>query len=124
MATDRLVEFVDLYPTLCELCGLDEPPGLEGQSFTPLLDGKNRPWKSAAFGRYIDGDSIRTDRYLYTEYTDDAGRLLSRMCYDHNADPDENVNIVDRPDMAGTVAGLAEQLHAGWVPARPSDRAE
>jgi arylsulfatase A-like enzyme len=109
-----LVEFVDVFPTLCELAGLPVPEHLEGTSFAPLLGDPARPWKRAVFSRYFGGDSVRTDRYLYTEWTDDAGQRTARMLYDHQADPNENVNIAERPDLADTVAGLARLLRAGW----------
>ncbi|MFW6132897.1 MAG: sulfatase [Planctomycetota bacterium] len=118
-ATDRLVEFVDMYPTLCELCGLPEPEALEGASFAPLLDGTNRPWKSGAFARWYAGESIRTDRYLYTEWTDESGAVQARMCYDHDADPDENRNIAERDDLSETMDDLSRRLRDGWRAAAP-----
>ena len=51
--TDALVEFVDIYPTLAELCGLPLPQHLEGASFVPVLRRSvDRPWKTAAFSQY------------------------------------------------------------------------
>ena len=111
---DALVEFVDVYPTLCELAGLPRPDHLEGTSLAPLLDDPARPWKRAVFSRYRAGDSIRTDRHLYTEWTDDAGRLTARMLYDHDADGDENRNLAECPEIADLVASLSAALRAGW----------
>src|SRR5262249_15968747 len=47
-----LVEFVDIYPTLCELAGLPLPAHLEGTSMKPLFAEPNRVWKTAAFSQY------------------------------------------------------------------------
>jgi arylsulfatase A-like enzyme len=112
-ASEQLVEFVDVYPTLCELAGLPIPDHCEGMSFTPLLSHPHQPIKQAAFSRYHSGDSIRTGRYLYTEWTDDEGRQTARMLYDHQADPDENVNLSEKPENAALVADLSRQLREG-----------
>ena len=47
-----LVEFVDVYPSLCELAGLPLPTHLEGKSFAPLLNDPDQPWKPAAFSQF------------------------------------------------------------------------
>lgn len=52
MHSDALVELVDVYPTLCDLCGLEKPEHLEGQSFVPLLKAPQRPWKTAVFSQF------------------------------------------------------------------------
>ena len=51
-ATDALVELVDMYPTLCDLAGLEQPTHLEGRSFAPLLRNPKRGWKKAAFSQF------------------------------------------------------------------------
>ena len=46
-ACGKLVEYVDLYPTLCELAGITVPDYLEGNSVVPLLRDPSRPWKNS-----------------------------------------------------------------------------
>lgn len=121
--TNALTEFVDIYPTLCDLCGLPLPAGLEGTSFAPLLDHPNRPWKKAAFsqyprGRYM-GYSMRTDRYRYTEWGLLGQPPVGVELYDHRTDPEENVNLAYRPENKDLVARLSMQLRRGWRAARP-----
>lgn len=111
---NALVEFVDVYPTLCELAGLPRPDHLEGTSFVPLMDDPGQPWKRAVFSRYHAGDSIRTDRHLYTEWTDDQGHLTARMLYDHDVDPQETKNLSERPENKDLVARLSNALRSGW----------
>ena len=117
--SDALVEFVDVYPALCELAGLPLPDHLEGTSFAPLMAEPDRPWKRAAFSRYVAGDSVRTRRHLYTEWTDDEGSITARMLYDHDADPDENENVSGNPENADLVAELSATLRRGWEDSRP-----
>ena len=130
---DRLVEFVDIYPTLCDLAGIPKRSELEGTSFAPLLDDVNRPWKQAAFSQFLRdgiwiapdgipymGYSIRTDRFRYTEWTKKNSKtVVARELYDHADDPLETRNVVDAPKHAAQVARLAAMLHAGWKAAVP-----
>ncbi len=116
--TDALAELVDIYPTLCEACGLLVPSALEGLSLMPVIEQPTRPWKTAAFSqRGGSGWSMRTMQYRYTEWGRDGKR--GRELYDYDADPDETVNIVDLPENAELVSHLSERLHAGWQAALP-----
>jgi iduronate 2-sulfatase len=121
--TKALVEFVDVYPTLAELCGLPTPDGVEGTSFAPLLTDPDRPWKRAAFSQYprgkVMGYTMRTDRYRYTEWRNEAGQAVARELYDHQTDPDENVNVAEHEANRSLVADLQRQLNDGWQQARP-----
>lgn len=109
--TLALTEFIDIYPSLCELAGIGKPGHLQGKSFIPVLVDPAQQHKEFAISRFQSGDSIRTGRYRFTEYRDNKGALTGRMLYDHRRDPDENVNIVDNPENADLVARLSEMLN-------------
>ncbi len=122
--SQALVEFVDLYPTLAELCGLSLPPHLEGASLVPLLNGKAKSVKTAAFSQYprpnqgqrLMGYSMRTERYRFTRWVqrDDHTKLVASELYDQQTDPQENVNIANEPKQAALVAKLTAQWEKGW----------
>jgi hypothetical protein len=91
-----------------------------------LLDAPNRPWKSAAFSQYprgkkLMGYSMRTDRYRLTVWLgrSDHSHVDAIELYDHQADPQENVNIAKLPANADLVKGLMEQWRKGWQGAKP-----
>lgn len=105
-----LVENLDIYPTLCELAGLPIPPHVQGRSFVAQLRKPGAPGKEAVFSRFDQGDSIKTDRYRYSEWRDKDGKVTARMLYDHKVDPGENKNIAEDPASREIVANLAKQL--------------
>ncbi len=107
-----LTEFVDVYPSLTELAGLPRPDHVAGESFVPLLRDPSSAGKDAVFPRWQNSESIRTNRYLYTEWYDEAGNTEARMLYDHGNDPEETVNLAEEAAFADEVAQLSERLHA------------
>lgn len=107
-----LTEFVDVYPTLCELAGLPLPDHLAGTSLVPQIMDPDSPGKEAALSRFHNGDSYRTDRYRYTEWTEDDGTVYARMLYDHLEDPDENLNLAGQPAYQELVDELSNRLAA------------
>ncbi|MBI5685888.1 MAG: glycoside hydrolase family 127 protein [Verrucomicrobia bacterium] len=117
--TDALVELIDIYPSLCELCRVPPPGYLEGTSFAPLLRSPNRPWKTAAFSCLIDYTtvSIRTDRYRFIRRASGQDEL-----YDHHTDPAEDKNLAQDPAHQDAVRALRAALEAGWKKAALSQR--
>jgi arylsulfatase A-like enzyme len=118
------VEFVDIYPTLCDLAGFEKPRQLEGDSFAGLLQTPSRPWKRAAFSQYprgnVMGYSMTTDRFRYTVWVDQKkdNKVVFTELYDHREDPQENENVIDSPLYASEIKRL-ETWHAeGWQGAR------
>lgn len=114
--TRALVEYVDLYPTLAELTGLEPPEGqLQGNSLTPLLKDPNAAWKDFVISKYYNGISIRTDRFLYTEWQrQEDGVAYGRMLFDLKEDPLEKHNLAEDPAYAETVRELSEKLRQNW----------
>ena len=111
--TPGLTEFIDVYPTLCELSGIEKPSHLEGRSFKPLMLAPQTQWKTAAIGRFQSGDTIRTDRFRYSQYTTEEGKPQAQMLYDHESDPLENTNVSERDESASDVESLRQALHQG-----------
>ncbi|QIF01132.1 sulfatase [Roseimicrobium sp. ORNL1] len=112
------VELLDVFPTLVDLCELPKPPGLEGVSLVPALNGwlDAPPSKLDAFTQhprpaYYDrepdkqpksmGVSVRTATVRYTEWRDwKTGEVIARELYDHTKDPQELRNAIDDPSLA------------------------
>jgi uncharacterized sulfatase len=114
-ACTRLVEFVDVYPTIAEVCGLKPPATLHGRSLKPLLDDPKQRWQQAAYtqlrrtaplGGFM-GRSVRTERYRFTEWDD--GKKGAEL-YDHEKDPEEKVNVLSDPKYGDAVRELRALL--------------
>ena len=131
-ACTRIVEFVDIYPTLTDLAGLKPPKGLEGRSLRPLLDNPLAKWDGHAItqvlrpadqrlAKPVMGRSIRTGRWRYTDWAEgNSGVEL----YDHANDPMEFNNLALEPDPEARVVmqqlrKLLEQKASGKVPTTP-----
>ena len=123
--TQRLSEHVDLYPTLCDLCGLSTPDFVEGTSLVPLLEDPGRPWKEAVFAwrrpmyhdlhqAYHEARGMRTERYRFTDYVDSEDQVLFTELFDHAADCHETVNLALDPGNRALVAELRSLLGHGW----------
>lgn len=108
------VQSMDIYPTLCELCGLNLPVGLEGHSLKPLLADAKAKWEHPAFtiaGQTAEnlGVAVRTDKYRYAEW---AGGKNGAMLFDMTADPMEQKNLADDPKFADMRKHLAELVRS------------
>ncbi len=102
-------EFLDIYPTLCDLAGLEIPEGLAGASLKPVLENQTErahPYAISQFARGgYEGYTLRTDRFRYTEWLTKQYRegtlpyseqiVHFRELYDYQNDPLETVNLID-----------------------------
>lgn len=131
-ASSRIVEFVDLYPTVASLCELDAPSSIEGRSIVPLLENPRKAWNGRAFtqalrpgdGLPVMGASIRTERWRYTEWNQGEQGI---ELYDHAVDPGEFQNLAGDPEQADTIArlrGLLRSTVNGKTPDSPFNPAK
>lgn len=113
---EALVEFVDIYPTLLELTDVPGPAEqLQGVSLVPLLKNPGLPGNEFIIAKYQDGISLRTDRFLYTEWQEKAdGEIYARTLFDLQQDPNETDNLANDPAYAEQMAGLQKVLHQNW----------
>ncbi len=114
VACNRLVETIDIYPTLCELAHIPPPAHVQGKSLVPLLLKPDAVHKGLVFTRWGGGDSVRSDHYRYMEMRADGGRgkLTGKALFDLQADPGENQNLADRVAYATVQRELQAQLDA------------
>jgi arylsulfatase A-like enzyme len=104
---DRAVSLLDLYPTLVELCGLPEKPGLEGESLVPLLKNPSGKRDRPAVTTYLRGNhSVRSERWRYIRYADGSEEL-----YDHSNDELEWTNLAGRHELRDVKRDLQR-----WLP--------
>ncbi|MEM7479127.1 MAG: sulfatase [Planctomycetota bacterium] len=107
-----IVEFIDIYPTLCELTGIRIPAHVQGESFMRLLQNPASAGKQFAVGRFKTGETIRDAQFRYSEYPQGKGerpQLAGQMVYDHRVDPGENFNQMGK--LPEEVARLSRKLH-------------
>jgi GH35 family endo-1,4-beta-xylanase len=103
-------ELVDVYPTIADLSGNTLPGHLEGNSLKTLMNDPGANWKEAVYSIFENAWSVKTDRYLYTEWIDANRKATARMLYDHKNDPQENKNIAEEPSMKEVVSRHAALL--------------
>ena len=130
-----LVELVDIYPTLVDVCELNAPVDMEGISLKPLLADPDRSWKRAVFSQFpraltasrsrghgeFMGYAIRSDRYRYVEWRNwESGKIVSRELYDRDEDSDESYNVAELSTNDQVVSRLSRWLNQGWQGSLPT----
>jgi iduronate 2-sulfatase len=110
-STSRIVELLDLYPTLVEMCGLPKPAGLSGASLAPLLKNPSKAWDRPAYSVVVYGKSfgrsVRTARWHYVEWDDGKS---GAMLLETEKDPYELKNLAADPKYAKIVAEMKALL--------------
>ncbi|MCX6327735.1 MAG: sulfatase [Bacteroidia bacterium] len=107
---DQSVSTIDIYPTLCDLCGFETPADCDGKSLVPYLKGDKSVEEVPAMTTYraeMNGDGIKLENYRYIRYTDGFEEL-----YDHSKDPNEWTNLSENPEYATVKQKLSNWLDA------------
>jgi arylsulfatase A-like enzyme len=144
LVIDALVSHLDVYPTICELAGIDAPGWLEGRSLLPLVRGEAAPVRDAIFAEvtfhaaFEPVRAVRTEHWKYIRRfgsrrqavlpnTDDSPSkkalldlgwaergLAAEELYDLALDPGEADNLADRPESQPVLADMRGRLDA-WM---------
>lgn len=100
----RTVDFMSIYPTLCDLCGIPTPKHVEGPSIVPLLKQPDTAWATPALTTFqFNNHSLRTENWRYIRYADGGEEL-----YDESKDPLEWENVAADPTLATVKSELAK----------------
>ena len=122
--TESLVELLDLYPTLCELAGVQSPDFAEGKSLVPILKAPQAKVRTAAVSQYYRkhktgeymGYSMRTDQYRYIEWRNFlTGEVAAQELYDHQVSEKETTNLATSVP-AELLTKLSDQLNESHPP--------
>ncbi|MFI3267321.1 MAG: sulfatase [Rikenellaceae bacterium] len=113
--TDALVATVDIYPTLCELTGIEAPEGIDGTSFVPVLKNPKAKTRTEVLSYWTDALTIRNDRYRLSLYDD--GKTERIMLFDHLIDPYETINVAEHnPKVVDQLMKKMKKLGNGFLP--------
>jgi arylsulfatase A-like enzyme len=105
---DRTVDFMTIYPTLMDLCGIPVPAHVEGKSIRSLLEDPKGAWDQPALTTYkYMNHAVRTERYRYISYAGGGEEL-----YDETKDPYEWTNLAAKVELKVQKADLSKLLPA------------
>ncbi len=93
-STDALMATVDIYPTICEITGIERPEGIDGTSIMPIVNDPNATTRDEVFSYWNKAVSLRTERYRMALFDD--GKRQEVMLFDHTVDPYETFNIAEQ----------------------------
>ena len=116
---DRTVDFMAIYPTLTDLCGIPTPGHVEGDSIRSLLARPEAKWDKPALTTYgFSNHAVRTENWRYIRYADGGEEL-----YDEAKDPFEWTNVASKAELSLIKSELARWLPKVNKPALPNARA-
>jgi arylsulfatase A-like enzyme len=142
---DALVSHLDIYPTVCELAGIERPDFLQGESLMPLVRRETTSIRDALFAEmtwhaaYEPQRAVRTERWKYIRRFGDRTKpvlancddspskslllahgwgertIASEQLYDLVFDPNEAANLAGEQHCAATLGDMRDRLQAWMV---------
>ncbi|MCD6123072.1 MAG: sulfatase-like hydrolase/transferase [Spirochaetales bacterium] len=123
---NHFTEYVDIFPTLCEMADIPIPAYLQGKSMLPLLQNPDISGKQAVFAHrkhqwhdrikaYAVAHSVRTEKYRYTVYLDKTKHVIAEELFDYENDPGELTNIASQEESREIIEKLHRILNAYLV---------
>ena len=111
---ERTVDFMSIYPTLCQLAALPIPEHVEGISISNLLNSPHAEFTRPALTTHgFANHAVRSARWRYIRYADGGEEL-----YDHGHDPYEWTNVASRAEFVDVKSELAGFFPPTNAPAR------
>jgi len=112
---EAFVYLLDIFPTLCDLLGIEIPDTVEGKSLIPALKNPSEPIRQYLHFAY-EGlhRGVRDQRYKLIEYVV-GGVHVKTQLFDLEDDPRETTNLADDPRYAETLVRLRRELRRGWL---------
>lgn len=108
-SSDALVHLFDIFPTACDLAGVEPPSNIDGLSFRPAIEGKSNSARDALFLAYRDRmRAVRDHRWKLIRYP----QVDVTQLFDLESDPDETKNLAGDPSLHERVARMLDQLAA------------
>lgn len=123
--TDALVETVDLFPTVSELFGLELPPGIDGRSLVPLIEGRSEAVREYAYAEtplQLSVQDLRHKLIVPREVVEDPASALAESgdtrFHDLLRDPEERESLSAEasPEAGRLLAALLEWNAALPIP--------
>ncbi len=120
-------EFVDVFPTICQLANVEIPTNLDGKSLVPIMQSPTTKVKDFAVSQYhrkkgaleVEGYALRTDRYRYVEWLEgkyqndkpyDENKIYAKELYDYTTDPEETINLAADPKASSLVTDFHQNM--------------
>lgn len=106
-----IVEFVDIYPFLCDVCNVTAPTGIQGTSFLPMIKNPQKRIKPCAFIQWGKGINVVNEQYSYAQWMDKDQHVIGEMLFDHHTDEKENQNVIGKTKYQKQIEYFKSQLN-------------